>query len=235
MKFALIPARGGSKRIPKKNIRPFSGKPLIAYSIEAALRCGLFDKVIVSTDSGEVAAVARSYGAEVPFMRPSELADDAATTQAVLSHAYDFMKEAGHGIESFCCIYPTAPMLCASELKKAFAKLQANSAAATVYSVASFPYPIFRAISIAPDGFAAMLWPEHELTRSNDLPEAFHDAGQFYWVRGESFEKSRRLLPPGASLPHLLPRFMVQDIDTEEDWQMAELMFEAAKARKLID
>ena len=235
MRFAVIPARGGSKRIPKKNIRPFAGKPLIGYSIGAAFRCGLFDKVIVSTDSEEVAEVAKSFGAEIPFMRPAKLADDFAPTQDVLSHAFDFMKAEGHDVESFCCIYPTAPMISSSELKKAYAKLQANSNASTVYSVTSFPYPIFRAVKIAVGGFTEMFWPEYELSRSNKLPEAFHDAGQFYWLRASIFDKSRRLMAPNSMLPHILPRFMVQDIDTEEDWHMAELLYELAKSRSLID
>lgn len=235
MRFAIIPARGGSKRIPKKNIKPFAGKPLIAYSIEAAFRCELFDKVIVSTDSEEVASIANSLGAETPFMRPANLADDFTPTQDVIAHAFDLMKEQGHEIESLCCIYPTAPMISASELKKAYEELQANSQATVVYSVTSFPYPIFRAVQIRPDGFTEMFWPEYELTRSNELPAAFHDAGQFYWIRASSFETTRRLMTPGTMLPHILPRHMVQDIDTEEDWRMAEILHDVLKARSLID
>lgn len=234
MNFAVIPARGGSKRIPKKNIKPFAGKPLIAYSIEAAKRCGLFERVIVSTDSEEIAGVAKSLGAETPFMRPPELANDFTSTQAVLKHALDFMKAHGCDAEFFCCIYPTAPMISASELKKAYGRMLSMPQASVVYSVASFPYPIFRAVKINGNGFVEMFWPQYELTRSNDLPEAYHDAGQFYWIRSEAFERSPRLIDPCAA-PHILPRFMVQDIDNEEDWRSAELLFEAAKARNLID
>ena len=233
MNVAIIPARGGSKRIPKKNIKLFAGKPLISYSIAAALKCGLFDKVAVSTDSPEIAELARSFGAETPFMRPPELSGDFTPNQEVLSHAYDFMKAAHGEIGLFGCIYSTAPFIRAEEIRKAQARLQSTPEASSIYAVASFPYPILRAIRIKEGGFVEMLWPEHELTRSNELPECYHDAGQFYLFKGSEFEKRRRLIDPFA-IAHVLPRFMVQDIDTEEDWHTAELLFETARQRGLI-
>jgi pseudaminic acid cytidylyltransferase len=232
MIFAVIPARGGSKRIPRKNIKPFAGKPLIAYSVEAAVRTGIFDKVIVSTDSEEIAETAKSYGAEAPFMRPAEIADDFKPMQDVLVHAAEFMNKNFGPVEYFCCIYPTAPLIRADLVRKAFEIIKENKAD-TVYSVTSFPYPVHRGLVINNEGWVRMLWPEHEFTRSNDLPEVFHDAGQFYWENGPAFLKNKRFIPPKA-LPFILPRYLVQDIDTPEDWERAELMYEICKRKGLI-
>jgi pseudaminic acid cytidylyltransferase len=232
MKFAIIPARGGSKRIPGKNIKDFAGKPLIAYSIKAAVDSGLFEKVIVSTDSEEIADISRKHGAEVPFFRPTELSDDFTPTQKVLTHAVEFFANQGEDVEAFCCIYPTAPMISSKFIAEAFDKLKSSNAD-TVFSVTSFPYPIFRAYKINDQGNVEMFWPEHELTRSNDLPEAYHDAGQFYWLNAKRFLDSGRMIPKN-SVPFLLPRYLVQDIDTPEDWETAELLYSICHQKGLI-
>lgn len=232
MRYAIIPARGGSKRIPGKNIKCFCGKPLIAYSIDAALRSELFDKVIVSTDSEKIAEVAKKYGAEVPFLRPSEISDDFTPTQDVLSHALTYLLESGENIDYFCCIYPTAPLLNIHYLKRGLEIIKEKKCE-TVMSVTSFPYPIFRGLKLEESGELSMFWPEHELTRSNDLPEAYHDAGQFYWIDALKFNLSKRMVPENT-FPCKLPRYMVQDIDTPEDWENAELIYEMCKQRGLI-
>lgn len=223
---AIIPARGGSKRIPGKNIREFAGRPIIAWSIGAARESGLFARIIVSTDSPEIAAVARDYGAETPFMRPAAIADDFATTAAVILHALAWLKEQGPLPENVCCLYATAPFVTAANLRAGLARLE-ESGASSVFPVASFPASVFRALTVNDQGRLAMLWPEHELTRSNDLPAAYHDAGQFYWLRSESFLRTGRIYDDAA--PLVIPRWQVQDIDTLEDWHMAELLFAALR------
>ena len=234
MKIAVIPARGGSKRIPLKNIRPFLGKPLIAYSLSAARKSGLFDRIIVSTDSEEVAAIAREWGAETPFMRPAELSDDFTPNQKVLSHAFAFFEEQeSKSVSYMCCIYPTAPFVSARRLKEAYSEIEKDDADAVV-SVTSFPYPIFRGLRRDENGFVNWFWPENELTRSNDLPEAWHDAGQFYWFNGPRFRELGRLMPP-LTKGYILPRVLVQDIDTEEDWHTAEILYECCLSKGLLD
>lgn len=228
MNVAIIPARGGSKRIPRKNIRPFAGRPMIAHSIAAALESGLFGMVLVSTDDAEIAAVAREYGAEVPFLRPPELSDDHTPTAPVIVHALEQLAQGGHRVEAACCIYATAPFVRPEYLRRGHDLLVSRSAA-TVFSVATFPAPIFRALRLRDDGRLAMFWPEHEYTRSNDLPEAYHDAGQFYWVDVARFMVHPRLFGDD-SLPVILPRHLVQDIDTMEDWETAEHMFRSLGA-----
>jgi len=225
MKVAVIPARGGSKRIPGKNIKIFAGKPIIAYSIEAAARSRLFDRIIVSTDSTEIAETAKQYGAEAPFSRPADLADDFTPTAPVLAHALDWLAEHKYRSDYACCIYATAPFLNEKYLCQGHDLLLANKAS-TAFSVTTYPSSIFRSLKINQDGRLEMLWPEYELTRSNDLPEAYHDAGQFYWVNCSAFLKGKRLYSPDA-VPVILPRKLVQDIDTPEDWNIAELMFKA--------
>lgn len=223
---AIIPARGGSKRIPKKNIKDFCGKPMLAYPIEAAKRSGLFDRVIVSTDSDEVATVAKRLGTEVPFMRPEHLANDHAVLADVIAHAIEALKA---DVKFTCCILPTAPMLQPEDLKAGLEAMKTNGAPAAI-SVARFAYPIFRGLKTDRDGRIEMIWPENELVRSNDLPEAFHDAGLFYWLKADAFMKTRKIFMPG-SLPVFLPRYRVQDIDTPEDWDMAEILFRAFQTR----
>lgn len=225
MKLAVIPARGGSKRIPRKNIRDFAGRPIIAHSIGAALESGCFDRVIVSTDDEEIAAVARQWGAETPFLRPATLADDHTGTNAVVKHAIGWFREAGHAVELACCIYATAPFVQARYLRQGLERLAASDKA-FAFSVTSFPFPIQRAIRINAAGAVEAIWPENIARRSQDLEEAFHDAGQFYWGRADAFLADTVLFSP-VSLPVVLPRHLVQDIDTLEDWQRAEHMYRA--------
>lgn len=222
---AIIPARGGSKRIPKKNIKTFAGEPIISYSIKAAQEANLFDRIIVSTDSGEIAETAISYGVEVPFIRPVELADDFTGTVPVLLHTLNWLEEHGFAAEYFCCIYATAPFIRPEFLIKGFSLLK-KKRAATAFSVTTFPYPIFRALKIGTNGRIEMFWPEHENSRSNDLPEAYLDAGQFYWGDTEKFIRKKAFFSSEA-LPVVIPRYLVQDIDTPEDWETAEKMYSA--------
>ena len=223
---AIIPARGGSKRIPGKNIREFAGRPIIAWSIAAARESGLFSRIIVSTDSPEIAAVAREYGAETPFLRPAAIADDFTTTAAVVHHAIEWLKAHDALPEHVCCLYATAPFVTAETLQAGFALLR-QSGAASAFPVTAFPASVFRALTINEQGRLAMLWPEHELTRSNDLPPAYHDAGQFYWLKTQAFMRSGKIYDDAA--PLVIPRWQVQDIDTLEDWRMAELLFAALR------
>ena len=228
MKLAVIPARGGSKRIPRKNIREFCGKPIIAYSIEAALASDLFDRVIVSTDDDEIASVSREYGAETPFIRPAEIADDYTGTNAVVKHAIQWYQERSQSTSLACCIYATAPFIHVKYLREGHEKL-INSDKSFAFSVTSFPFPIKRAIRINQQGGVEAFWPEHINTRSQDLEEAYHDAGQFYWGYPEAFLNDQ-ITYSKVSFPVILPRYLVQDIDTNEDWRRAELMFEALSA-----
>jgi pseudaminic acid cytidylyltransferase len=230
---AIIPARGGSKRIPKKNIRPFAGKPIIAYSIEAAQTSGLFERIIVSTDDDEIADVARLYGAEIPFIRPKELADDHTGTHAVVKHAIQWLRSQGSIIENICCIYATAPFIQATFLVEGYQKLIA-SGKSYAFSVTSFPFPILRSVRITPTGSIEPIFPENIFKRSQDLEESYHDAGQFYWGT-EAAYMNDTVLYSSASIPVVLPRCNVQDIDTCEDWQRAELMFEAWKRSREME
>jgi pseudaminic acid cytidylyltransferase len=228
MKIAIIPARGGSKRIPRKNVRPFAGKPLIAYSIEAARNSGLFDRVIVTTDDEEIAAIARQYGAETPFVRPPELANDYATTVPVIKHAIQWVEQNVGPVELACCIYATAPFIQPAALRAAHDLLQAQKVTGYVFSATTFPFPIQRAFRRKPDGRVEMFHPENYNTRSQDLEEAFQDAGQFYWGSAASY-LSDKIFFSTDSVAYVLPRHMVQDIDTPEDWQRAELMYDALR------
>jgi pseudaminic acid cytidylyltransferase len=232
MNLAIIPARGGSKRIPDKNIKLFLGKPIISYSIKTAKISGLFDKIIVSTDSQEIARTAKEYGAEVPFMRPKKLSDDFTPTAPVLLHALKWIEENGVFPNYLCCIYATAPFVQPDYIKKGLGMITRKSVS-SVFSVTAFPFSIFRALNISGAGCLRMFWPEHELTRSNDLSEAYHDAGQFYWLDSKKFLKTKKLYT-GDALPVILPRYLVQDIDTPEDWETAEVMYEVAKKRGLL-
>jgi len=232
MKVAIIPARGGSKRIPGKNIKLFAGQPIIAYSIQAALASGLFQRVIVSTDSEAIAAVSRDYGAETPFVRPSALADDFTTTADVILHALDWLASHDAPVRHACCLYATAPFVQTRFLGEGLEMLE-RSGAASVFTVTTYPAPIFRALKQEADGRLAMVWPEYELTRSNDLPETFHDAGQFYWLDAVRFLADKKIYSPD-SRPVVLPRYLVQDIDTLEDWVTAEAMYEALQVLRKI-
>jgi N-acylneuraminate cytidylyltransferase len=227
MKLCVIPARGGSKRIPRKNIKKFNGKPMIAHSIEAALQSGCFDKVIVSTDDEEIAEVAKAYGAEVPFMRPAELANDYAGTLPVIKHAVEWFEEHSTRPGHICCLYATAPFVQPQAIRQAYEQLQ-KTQADYCFSVTSFAFPIQRAIKIIDQQRVEMFYPEHINTRSQDLEEAYHDAGQFYWGTVDAFRKMTPLFSPSAS-PFVLPRYLVQDIDTPEDWIRAELMYQVLR------
>lgn len=226
----IIPARGGSKRIPKKNIKDFFGKPLIAYSIETALNSKLFEKVLVSTDDEEIAAIAKKYGAVVPFLRPKALSDDFTGTGAVISHALSFLQTQGERYDYVCSIYATAPLLQVKYLKEGFEKLK-NSDAVNSFSATSMPFPIQRTFKINNDR-CEMFWPENFKKRSQDLEEAYQDAGQFYWKNLHN--KSTDVMFGKDSIPIVLPRFLVQDIDTLEDWERAEVLYEVLKRQKKI-
>ena len=227
MNLAIIPARGGSKRIPRKNIKDFCGKPIIAYSIETAIKSGLFDKVIVSTDDEEIAEVARSYGAEVPFMRPKELADDYSTTTDVIQHAISRFIDAGLKINNVCCIYATAPFIQSKYLKKGRELIQ-QKGIEFAFSVTTYAFPIQRAIKLADDGSVSMFNPEYEQVRSQDLEEAYHDAGQFYWGSKSAFLNKKSIFSPHSQAV-LIPRTSVQDIDNNDDWKFAEALFSLRK------
>jgi pseudaminic acid cytidylyltransferase len=224
MIIAIIPARGNSRRIPRKNIKLFCGKPMIAWSIEAARASGLFDAIIVSTDDEEIARVAEANGAEAPFRRPAELAGDHAPTIPVIAHAIRWFTAERGPVTRACCIYATAPFLQSQYLREGAALLDRHAEADFAFSVTSYAFPIFRALTFPPDGALKMFWPENELKRSQDLPDAWHDAGQFYWGRPAAFLERQGFFS-GVSYPIVLPRHLVQDIDTPEDWQVAEKMF----------
>jgi N-acylneuraminate cytidylyltransferase len=228
MKLAIIPARGGSKRIPRKNIRPFHGRPIIGWSIGAARASGLFDRIVVSTDDAEIAEIARSEGAEVPFLRPADLSDDHTGTVAVINHAIRWHLEAGMAVDDVCCIYATAPFVTASTLAEGHRLLSARGQG-FAFSVTRYGFPIQRALHLRDDGTLAMFQPQHLTTRSQDLEEAYHDAGQFYWGKAQAFLDNLPLFSEHA-VPVILPSHLVQDIDTLEDWRRAELMFSALRA-----
>ncbi|WP_100655837.1 pseudaminic acid cytidylyltransferase [Alteromonas flava] len=225
MNLAIIPARGGSKRIPRKNIRPFCGKPMLAYSIEAAIQSQLFDAVMVSTDDEEIAEVARKWGAEVPFLRPNALADDYTGTRAVTNQAMVAYAEHFTQPDYCCCIYATAPFLQAKYLRQGYEALSANPSKAFAFSVTTFAFPVQRALKRSGDGVTSM-YPEFAATRSQDLEEGLHDAGQFYWGSYAGYLSDKAMFSE-HSIAVELPRYLVQDIDTEEDWSRAELMYQA--------
>ena len=225
MRLAVIPARGGSKRIPRKNIKQFCGKPMIAWSIAAAHASGCFDRIIVSTDDDEIGEIAKAHGAEVPFMRPPALSDDHTGTTPVIAHAVAWQNAAGEQVSNACCIYATAPFVRAEDLQRGLQMLH-SSGADYAFSVTSYAFPIQRAIRITQEQRVAMFQPEHFSTRSQDLEEAWHDAGQFYWGKASAWLAHKPLFGQGAA-PVLLPRHRVQDIDTTEDWVRAEWLFKA--------
>lgn len=224
MRVAIIPARGGSKRIPRKNIKIFHGKPMIAYSIEAAKECGLFDKIIVSTDDEEIAKIARSYGAQTPFIRPKELSDDHTATIPVIANAIQTLQEQGDRIDTVCCIYATAPFIRSEDIISAYNALLTQHKHYS-FPVTTFPFPIFRGVKRDEEGSIEMFFPEHFSTRSQDLPEAYHDVGQFYWGTCEAWVEGKPIFSEAATTI-VLPRHLVQDIDTPEDWERAELMYQ---------
>lgn len=225
MNIAIIPARGGSKRIPRKNVKHFCGKPMIARSIEAAHLAGCFDRVIVSTDDSEIADVARSFGAEVPFIRPSELSDDHTGTSPVVAHAIQWLAEQGGAANFVCCIYATAPFVQAEDIVKGLRLIESEDIQ-FAFSVTSYAFPIQRAIRLTKDNRIEMYSPENFQVRSQDLEEAWHDAGQFYWGTSKAWLSGQPIFGH-KSAPVILPRHQVQDIDTPEDWVRAEWLYKA--------
>lgn len=217
--LAIIPARGGSKRIPRKNIKDFLGKPILAYSIEAALKSGLFDEIMVSTDDSEIAAVARRFGARVPFMRSDKTASDFATTADVLNEVVDTYQKMGQHFDNFCCIYATAPLIKSEDIVSAYMRLL-DSDFTCVYPVVQFSYPIWRCLDLAEDGTMKRHWPEFENSRSQDLPKEYHDTGTFYWY------KMKQWLSGEVSCGGIeVDETTIQDIDTITDWKIAEMKY----------
>jgi pseudaminic acid cytidylyltransferase len=228
VKLAVLPARGASQRIPRKNIRPFCGKPIIAWSIETALNSACFDRVIVSTDDAEIADVARSCGAEVPFVRPAALADHHTATMPVVRHAIEVLSAQGEAPTLVCCLYATAPFVTSVDLREGLRLVQ-QPGYEFAFPVVRYAHPIERSLRLDAEGHVHMLDPQRFATRSQDLPATYHDAGQFYWGRSEAWLSAERIFSPTAAAL-ILPAHRVQDIDTFEDWQRAELMFRAMQA-----
>ena len=220
MKIAIIPARGGSKRIPRKNIRQFAGLPMIAHSINCAKASGVFERIVVSTDDEEIAAIAREHGAEVPFLRPAALSDDYAGTTEVIAHAITALQDGGAHPAAVCCLYATAPFARPEDIRAALQILESGDWN-YVFSACAFSYPIFRSFEKEASGGLRMFYPEHFTTRSQDLPEAMHDAGQFYWGRPDAWLSHARIFDVRSTVVPI-PAWRVQDIDTLDDWVRAE-------------
>ncbi|WP_271008562.1 pseudaminic acid cytidylyltransferase [Paucibacter sp. B51] len=228
MKIAIVPARGGSKRIPRKNVRLFCGKPMIAWTLDALSTSGCFDRILVSTDDDEVAEIARQWGADTPFRRPAQLADDHTPTLPVIAHALEWLtSHAEVPVQAVCCAYATAPLMQPGDLIQAGRLLEADPALDYVFTATSFAFPVQRALVRDGAGVKA-LFTDSIQRRSQDLEDAFHDAGQFYWGTAEAFRQGRPIFGP-CSKPLLIPRHRVQDIDTPEDWAQAELMSRASR------
>ncbi len=221
--IAIIPARGGSKRIPRKNIKDFLGKPIIAYSIETAIASGLFEEVMVSTDDEEIAEIAQSYGAKVPFMRRASTADDNTTTVAVLREVLDMYSVEGRTFTYGCCIYPTAPFASVALLEAAFTRLVSEDFD-TVFPVLPFSFPIQRAVKLDQSGKVKMFQPEHMTSRSQDLEPGYHDSGQFYWFKVDALLTYNKLWTDNTG-SIVLSEMQAHDIDTAEDWKVAELKY----------
>jgi len=227
MNVAVIPARGGSKRIPRKNIRKFCGKPMISWPISIAKESGLFEHIIVSTDDEEIADISRSYGAETPFMRPKDLADDHSDISGVIAHAVSYMHDNRLKPSAVCCIYPTSVFLTINDLRKGLDILNTGRWSYS-FSVTEFEYPIFRSFKESPNGGVEMFFPEYYKARSQDLPDALHDAAQFYWGNADAW-LDHLILFGQHSFPVVIPRWRVQDIDTKDDLRRAEILFNSLK------
>lgn len=222
--LAIIPARGGSKRIPRKNIKQFLGKPIIAYSIEAAIRSELFEEVMVSTDDEEIAEIAIKFGAKVPFIRSKNNSDDFTTVSDVIVEVLNtYFNKYQKQFEAFVCIYPTAPLIQINHLKRGIELLK-NPLIETVFPVVSFSYPIWRGLFRDDNGYARLVWPEYLNSRSQDLTTVYHDAGQWYAVKSTAFLASKKILTD-LSTTILLEEREVQDIDSLKDWELAELKY----------
>jgi pseudaminic acid cytidylyltransferase len=229
MMVAIIPARGGSKRIPRKNVKSFCGKPIIAWSITAALESGCFDRIVVSTDDDEIAEVAKNCGAETPFVRPKHLSDDSTGTIPVVRHAVEWLSEHGQAPTLACCVYATAPFATSADIRDCLGILLA-AGAEYAFPVTTYPFAIQRALRLTKNGRVEMFAPDHFNTRSQDLEEAYHDAGQFYWGKAAAWLSSEAIFGPRA-VAIRVPRWRVQDIDTNEDWEMAEYLFRVISAK----
>ncbi|MBK8972313.1 MAG: pseudaminic acid cytidylyltransferase [Hahellaceae bacterium] len=229
--IAIIPARGGSKRIPNKNIRSFNGKPMIAHAIETAKSTGLFDEIIVSTDSALIAEIAKQYGASVPFLRPAALSDDYTGTGAVIKHAITWLEERQYVFDRVCCIYPTCPLLTAALLKQGYERLSESPHLNFTFSVGFYRYPVLRALKLNEHGGVEMLFPQNVSARSQDLASIFHDAGQFYWGKTQAWKEGRPMFSDHTGIVEL-PPYRVIDIDTEDDWKIAELYAALVHERK---
>ena len=221
--IAIIPARGGSKRIPRKNIKPFLGKPIIAYSIETAINTRLFDEVMVSTDDPEIAQIAQEYGASLPFQRSEQNANDYATLADVLIEVIEEYKNKGIVFDTICCLLPTAPLVQVQDIKSAF-ELFTTSGVDSICPVVSFSYPIQRALDIDENGHLKMIWPENMSKRSQDLKPAYHDSGTFYWIKVSTLLEEKKLLSDNGGAV-VVNELQVQDIDNETDWALAELKY----------
>jgi pseudaminic acid cytidylyltransferase len=222
-RIAIIPARGGSKRIPRKNIKSFLGRPMISYPIRCLEESGVIDRVIVSTDDEEIAEIAIKEGAEVPFVRPPELSGDHVGTMPVVRHAIDWLSDHENKPDYVCCVYATTPLIEERFIRQGYELLQ-NSDAKFAVSVTSFDFPIQRSIRIKSSGGLEPFYPEYIRSRSQDLEKAYHDAGQFYWGKADAFLDGHGVFSEYSS-PVILPRYLVQDIDDEEDWMLAELLY----------
>ena len=232
MNICVIPARGGSKRIPRKNIKEFNGKPIIAYSIEAAIKSNCFDEIIVTTDDKEIAEVSKKYGAQVPFIRPNELSGDYVTTIPVIKHAIEWMENHKYSIQDVCCLYATAPLIQAKSIVRSYKQLK-DTKASYCFTVTSFAFPIQRAIKIIKNNRVEMFNPGNFNVRSQDLEESYHDAAQFYWGKVQAFKDELPIFSESAT-PFVLPRYLAQDIDTQEDWIRAEVMYQVLQNNKML-
>jgi len=223
MNLCVIPARGGSKRIPRKNIKNFHGKPIISYSIAAAIDSKIFDKVIVSTDDDEIKVVSESCGADVPFLRPNEISDDYTGTTDVIAHAIRWSISAGFQPDYVCCLYATAPFVNGEDIKMGYENLIA-SGADYAFAITKYNFPIQRALRLKNNGRLEMFEPANYSVRSQDLEQAWHDAGQFYWGKASAWLDGKMIFSENAC-PVPLPSYRVQDIDTLDDWRRAEVLF----------
>lgn len=228
--LAIIPARGGSKRIPKKNIKLFCGRPIIEYSINSAIKSGLFDEIVVSTDSEEISKIAIDCGAKVPFKRSAKNSDDYATTADVIQEVLDWYEKEKYDFDSICCIYPTSPLMSNGRIMQAYTKM-VDEKRDSVFPVAKFAYPIQRALRLDNKEKINFVWPENAVSRSQDFEEFYHDAGQFYWINVSSFRREAALISGNSSCV-LLDELEVQDIDNISDWKIAELKYEALQTTK---
>lgn len=224
--LCIIPARGGSKRIPRKNIKPFMGKPIIAFSIEAAMKSGVFDEVMVSTDDEEIAQTAKQFGASVPFMRSAETSNDYATTVDVLLEVVNKYKEQGKLFDTICCLYSTAPFVTSDRLKEAFSRI--NDKVNACFTIVEYPYPIQRSLRINESDYVEMKYPAHLKSRTQDLEKAYHDAGQFYFIKTDALIQEKTVWC-NRTAPLILSELEVQDLDTLTDWQLAEMKYQLLK------